>query len=84
MKLKHLNSFSGKHIGEFYEMLHKDATFGDTGFKVNTAPSGKVPTSADYATDTDVAELVDATIKYLTSNDKGPLYHSSISDIVNC
>ena len=42
--------------------------FGDTGFKVNTAHSGKVPTSADYATDKDVAELVDATIKYLTSS----------------
>ena len=54
-------------MGEFYEKLHKDATFGDTGFKVNTAPSGKLPTSDDYTTDKDVAELVDATIKYLTS-----------------
>ena len=69
MKLKQLISFPGKHMGEFYEKLHKDATFGDAGFKVNTSPSGKVPTSADYATDSDkdVAELVDATIKYLTS-----------------
>ena len=54
-------------MGEFYEKLHEDATFGDTGFKVNTAHSGKVPTSADYATDKDVAEPGDATIKYLTN-----------------
>ena len=32
MKLKHLKSFPGKHMGEFYEKLHKDATFGDTLF----------------------------------------------------
>ena len=61
MKLKHLKSFPGKHMGEFYEKLHKDVTFDDTGFKVNTDHSGNVPTSADYATDKDVAELVDAT-----------------------
>ena len=67
MKLKQLKSFPGKHMGEFYEKLQNDATFGDTGFKVNTSPSGNVPTSADYATDKDVAELVNATIKYLTS-----------------
>ena len=54
-------------MGEFYEKPHKETTFGDTDFKVNTAPSGKVPTSADYANEKDVAELVDATIKYLPS-----------------
>ena len=67
MKLKHQKSFPGKHMVEFYEKLHKDATFGDTGFNVNAAPSDKVPTSADYATDKDVAELVDATSRSATS-----------------
>ena len=47
MKLKQPKSFPVKHMGELYEKLHKDATFGDTGFKVNTSPSGKVPISAD-------------------------------------
>ena len=56
-------------MGESYEKLHEDATFRDTGVKVNTAPSGNVPTSADYATDKDVAGFVDATIKYLTSRE---------------
>ena len=79
MKLKHLKSFPGKHMGEFYEKLHKDATFGDTGFKVNTAPSGKLPTSADYTTDKDVAELVDATIKYLTSMEPPLSYFNAMN-----
>ena len=33
MKLKHLKSFPGKHMGEFYEKLHEDATFGNTGYR---------------------------------------------------
>ena len=82
MKLKHLKSFPGKHIGEFYEKLHEDATSGNTGFKVNTAPSDRVPTSADYATDKDVAELVEATIKYLTSRFSTRLFYVCCCDCV--
>ena len=67
MKLKHLRSFPGKHMVVFYEKLHEDSISGDTGFKLNTCPSVKVPTSAEYATDKDVAELVNSTIKYITS-----------------
>ena len=79
MQLKHMKTVPGKHMLEFYEKMHADGTFGTTRFKLNMAPTGKVPIAEEYSTDPDVVQLIDATLDYIkkrfSSSMKAPFSH---------